>query len=55
MTADRATTRDAPYLRARTITAILVSLIALMIVRDILVRRWGTATPPASDVTQHSR
>ena len=38
------------------VTAVLVILIAVMIVRDIFVRRWGTAaTPPANDVTQRSR
>lgn len=37
------------------VTTLLVIMIAVMIVRDILVRRWGTATPPASDVTQRSR
>ncbi len=37
------------------VTTLLVILIAVMIVRDILVRRWGAATSPASDVTQRSR
>ena len=37
------------------LTTLLVIMIAVMIVRDILVRRWGAATPPASDVTQRSR
>jgi hypothetical protein len=37
------------------VTTLLVIMIAVMIVRDILVRRWGPATPPASDVTQRSR
>jgi len=37
------------------ITAILMILIAVMIVRDIFVRRWGAAAPAASDVTQRSR
>ena len=36
------------------VTTLLVIMIAVMIVRDILVRRWGAAAPPASDVTQHS-
>ena len=36
------------------VTTLLVIMIAVMIVRDILVRRWGGATPPASGVTQHS-
>ena len=37
------------------ITTILVIMIAVMIVRDILARRWGSAAPAASDVTQRSR
>ena len=32
----------------------MVIMIAVMIVRDILVRRWGAAAPAASDVTQYS-
>ncbi len=38
----------------RAVTTILFILITVMIVRDILVRRWSSP-PPASDVTQHSR
>jgi hypothetical protein len=30
-------------------------VIAVMIVRDIFVRRWSATTPVASDVTQRSR
>jgi hypothetical protein len=37
------------------VTTLLVIMIAVMIVRDIFVRRWGAATPPANDVTQRSR
>jgi hypothetical protein len=37
------------------ITTILLIMISVMIIRDIFVRRWGAATPPASDVTQQSR
>jgi hypothetical protein len=49
-------TRDAARSRFRGfVTTLLVLMIAAMIVRDILVRRWGAATPPASDVTQRSR
>ena len=55
MAQDQPTTRDTPNPRGRTITTILVILIAVMIVRDIFVRRSGPATPPASDVTQRSR
>jgi hypothetical protein len=37
------------------ITTILMILISVMIVRDILGRRWSTPAPPASDVTERSR
>ena len=54
MAADQPTTRDAPNPRARTITTILVIMLAVMIVRDIFARRWGSATPPPPGVTQRS-
>jgi hypothetical protein len=52
MPKDRAIARSAPRPRFRnTITTIILVLMTVMIVRDILVRRW--ATPPASpDVTR---
>jgi hypothetical protein len=37
------------------ITTSLLIMISVMIVRDILVRRWGGSAPPASDVTRQSR
>jgi hypothetical protein len=37
------------------ITTVLMIMLAVMIVRDIFVRRWGAPTTPASDVTQRSR
>ena len=37
------------------ITTVLLIMISVMIVRDIFVRRWGAATPPASDVISPSR
>jgi hypothetical protein len=37
------------------ITTILMILISAMIVRDILVRRWSSPAPSASDVTERSR
>ncbi len=43
-----------PRLR-RIITTILFVMISVMIVRDILVRRWGAPALPASDVTQGLR
>ena len=39
----------------RVITTVLLIMISVMIVRDILVRRWGGAAPPASDVVRPSR
>jgi hypothetical protein len=51
-----ATQNDAARSRVRSIvTTILLIMISVMIVRDIFVRRWGSAPPPASDVTQRSR
>ena len=44
---------DAPRSRLRSlVTTILLIMLSVMIVRDILVRRWGAAPPPASDVTE---
>jgi hypothetical protein len=43
-----------PRLRSA-VTTILLIMISVMIVRDILGRRWGSATPPASDVAERSR
>jgi len=37
------------------ITTVLLIMISVMIVRDIFVRRWSGATPPASDVVRQSR
>ena len=49
------TTRNAARPRLRGIvTTIVLVMISIMIVRDILVRRWS-ATPPRSDFTEHSR
>jgi len=55
MAQDQPITRDTANPRGRTITTILVIMIAVMIVRDIFVRRWAPTTPPAADVTQRSR
>ena len=43
-----------PRLR-RAVTTILFIMISVMIVRDILVRRWSSASPSASDLTQRPR
>ena len=37
------------------ITTVLLIMISVMIVRDILVRRWGGSAPPAADVVGPSR
>jgi hypothetical protein len=34
------------------ITTVLMLLLAVLIVRDIFARRWGSAPPPSSDVTR---
>ncbi len=47
--------RDAAPSRLRSIvTTILLVILSILIVRDILVRRWGSAPPPRPDVTQRS-
>lgn len=37
------------------VTTIMLLLISVMIVRDILIRRWTGAAPPSPDATQQSR
>jgi hypothetical protein len=37
------------------ITTLLLIMIAVMIVRDIFVRRWSATMPAASDVVQRPR
>jgi hypothetical protein len=44
----------APSRLHSTVTTILLIMLSVMIVRDILVRRWGLATPARPDVTQRS-
>lgn len=39
----------------RVITTVVLIMISVMIVRDLLVRRWGGAAPPAADVVRPSR
>jgi hypothetical protein len=45
-----------PAKRARStlVSTIVLILLAVMIVRDILVRRWGSGPQAPSDVTQRS-
>jgi hypothetical protein len=47
------TKRDHARLRGLVTTILLIAL-GVMIARDILVRRWGLATPPSPDVTRRS-
>ena len=52
MKRNRAIARTIPRPRYRnTVTTIMLVLMTVMIVRDILVRRWG-APPPSPDVTR---
>jgi hypothetical protein len=37
------------------VTTVLLVMISVMIVKDILVRRWSAGATPASDFTRHSR
>jgi hypothetical protein len=46
------TKRDVARLRLR--RAVTTIMLSVMIVRDILTRRWGSATPARHDVTQRS-
>ena len=42
-----------PRFRGAITTLLMMMLLAVMIVRDIFVRRWGTTPPPsATDVTR---
>jgi hypothetical protein len=43
-----------PRLRSAITTIVLIAL-SVLIVRDILVRRWSSASSPSNDVTQRSR
>jgi hypothetical protein len=46
--------RIGPSFARRIITTVLMVMLAAMIVRDILVRRWSAERQPSSDVTQRS-
>ena len=49
------TRNDAARPRLRSIVStIVLILISVMIVRDILARRWNAPMPPSSDVTQRN-
>jgi branched-subunit amino acid transport protein len=47
--------RNDPSFLRRIITTVPMVVLAALIVRDILARRWGTERQPQSDVTQRSR
>ena len=51
--ADRPDARRGPQ-RRTLVTSLLLILLAVMIVRDILVRRWSAERPPLSGVTRRS-
>jgi hypothetical protein len=47
------TTRDAaPSRLRRAVTTVLMIMLAVMIVRDIFARRWGSTAAPRQDVGQ---
>lgn len=49
------TTRDLARLRnRRVVAAILLIALSVMVVRDLLVRRWGPGRAAAPDVTRRS-
>jgi hypothetical protein len=37
------------------VTTLVLIMISILIIRDILVRRWSASPPPPSDVTERSR
>ena len=53
MPKSRFTAHTVARLRYRSIvTTMLVMALSVLIVRDIIIRRWGSATPPSTDVTR---
>jgi len=53
--ADRPGARRASRWRAHgVVTTVLLVMLGVMIVRDLISRRWGSPAPPSSDVTQRS-
>jgi hypothetical protein len=46
--------RNGPSFARRLITTALMVMLAVIIVRDILARRWSAERQPSSDVTQRS-
>jgi hypothetical protein len=55
MPASLPTKDDQPRLRFRgAITTMLLLALSIMIVWDLLARRWAPAAPPSPDMTRHS-
>jgi hypothetical protein len=55
MPESRPTTRDATRPRLLSIlTTMLLIMLSVMILRDVFVRRWGSAPPASADVTRRS-
>jgi len=52
--ARREARRNGPSFARSLITTALMVMLAVMIVRDILTRRWSSDRQPSSDVTQRS-
>ena len=52
--ANRRSARQASAARSA-VTSVLLGMLAIMIVRDILLRRWGFDQKPPSDVTRRLR
>jgi hypothetical protein len=52
---DRRPSRRASVLRARgLVMTVLLIMLGVMIVRDLLIRRWSAPGQPSHDVTQRS-
>ena len=54
ISARREARRNGPSFARSVITTIVMVMLAVLIVRDILVRRWSADRQPAADVTQRS-
>jgi hypothetical protein len=53
MSTNSPTTRDAASSRLRrVVTTVLMIILAILIVRDIFARRWGSTAGPRQDITR---
>jgi len=53
MSTNLPTTRDAASSRLRrVVTTVLMIMLAILIVRDIFARRWGSTAGPRQDITR---